>query len=154
MLAKGRSEQLFIVRWRARGAGFQGHRSVGNWFCPASPCPAVHPAPWPPDPPVECPGFGLDRFEITLDICFSANPFVGKQAFPNMLGSSTRRSVATCPWYFWQFVFDRFGKQALNSLFILVEPKKRFLCQIIHQDTTQTSWVAAPGIAAWRVGAK
>ena len=62
VLAKRRSEQFFTVRWRARGAvGFKGHRNVGTLFCPASPRPAVRPAPCRPDPSFVCPGFGLDR---------------------------------------------------------------------------------------------
>ena len=65
MLARRRSEQLFTVRWRARGAiGFQGHRNVGTLFCSASPRPPVRPATCRPDPPVVCPGFGLDRFAL------------------------------------------------------------------------------------------
>ena len=64
LLAKKRPEQLFTVRWRAREAvGFEGDRKVGTLFCPASPCPAVRPAPCRPDLPVVCPGFGLDRFK-------------------------------------------------------------------------------------------
>ena len=66
VLAKRRSEQLFTaVRLGARGAvGFQGHRNVGTLFCSASPRPAVRPATCRPDPPVVCPGFGLDRYGI------------------------------------------------------------------------------------------
>ena len=46
VLAKRRSEQLLTLRWKARGAvGFQGDRNVGTLFCPASPRPAVRPAP-------------------------------------------------------------------------------------------------------------
>ena len=62
VLAKKRPGQFFTVRWRARGAvGSQGDRNVGILFCSASPHPAVRPAPCRPDPPVVCPGFGLDR---------------------------------------------------------------------------------------------
>ena len=38
--AKSRSEQLFMVPWRASGAvGFRADRTVGTLFCPASPIP-------------------------------------------------------------------------------------------------------------------
>ena len=38
--AKSRSEQLFMVPWRARGTvGFRADRTVGTLFCPASPIP-------------------------------------------------------------------------------------------------------------------
>ena len=40
----------FVHAWRTRGAvGFQGDRNVGTLFCPASPHPAVRPAPCRPD---------------------------------------------------------------------------------------------------------
>ena len=69
VLAKRRSEQLFFVRWRARGAvGSQGDRNVGTLLCPASPRPAVRRAPCRADPPVECPGFALDRCS-TSSVC-------------------------------------------------------------------------------------
>ena len=62
--AKSRSEQFFMVPWRARGTvGFRADRNVGTLFCP-SPRGAVGRAPRRPDPPVVCPGFGLDRFYI------------------------------------------------------------------------------------------
>ena len=63
VLAKRRSEQLFTVSWRARETvGFLADRNVGTVFCPASLRPAVRSAPRRRDPPVVCPGFGLDRF--------------------------------------------------------------------------------------------
>ena len=62
VLAKRRSEQLFTLRWGARRAvGVQGDRNVGSLFCQASPRPAVRLAPCRTEPPVVCPGFGLDR---------------------------------------------------------------------------------------------
>ena len=63
VLAKSRSEQFFTVPWRARETvGFRTNRSVGTLFCPASPRPTIdRRAPRRPDPPVVCPGFGLDR---------------------------------------------------------------------------------------------
>ena len=65
MLAKRRSEQLFMVPWRARGTvAFEADRNVGTLVCPASPRPTVRCALRRPDPPVVCPGFGLDRFQI------------------------------------------------------------------------------------------
>ena len=63
VLPKRRFEQFFKVRSRAREAlGFKVDRNFNTLFCPASPCPAVRPAPCRRDPPVVCPGLGLDRF--------------------------------------------------------------------------------------------
>ena len=51
VLAKRRSEQLFMVPWKATGTvGFGADRTVGTLFCPASPRPAVRRAPRRPDP--------------------------------------------------------------------------------------------------------
>ena len=62
VLAKRRSEQLFTVPWRARGTvGFRADRNVGTLFCSASCRPAVRRAACRTDPPLVCPGFGLDR---------------------------------------------------------------------------------------------
>ena len=67
VLAKRRSEQLFMVPWRARGTvAFEADRNVGTLVCPASPRPTVRCALRRPDPPVVCPGFGLDRSCIRL----------------------------------------------------------------------------------------
>ena len=65
MLAKRRSGQLFTLPWRARGTvAFLADRNVGILFCPAWPRRAVRRAPCRLDPPVVCPGFGLDRWKI------------------------------------------------------------------------------------------
>ena len=62
VLAKRRSKQLFTVPWRARGTvAFGADRNVGTVVCPAL-RPTVRCALRRPDPPVVCPGFGLDRF--------------------------------------------------------------------------------------------
>ena len=67
VLVKGRPQQFFTVRWRARGAvGFQGDRNVGTLFCSASPRLAVRPAPCRPDSHVMCPSFGLDRCPLVF----------------------------------------------------------------------------------------
>ena len=67
MLAKRRSEQLFMVPWRARGTvAFEADRNVGTLVCPASPRPTVRCALRRPDPPVVCPGFGLDRYPMSI----------------------------------------------------------------------------------------
>ena len=77
MLAERRSEQLFTVRWRARGAvGFQGDRNVGTLLCPASPRFAVRSAPCRPDPPVGRPSFGLDSYFDLVRLILSDNVFV------------------------------------------------------------------------------
>ena len=53
MLAKRRSEQLFMVPWRARGTvAFEADLNVGTLVCPASPRPTVRCALRRPDPPV------------------------------------------------------------------------------------------------------
>ena len=66
VVAKRRSEQLFTVSWRVRSVvGFRADRNVGTFFGPALPRHAVRRAPRRPDPPVVCPGFGLDRFTST-----------------------------------------------------------------------------------------
>ena len=99
VLAKRRSGQFFTVRWRARGAvGFQGHRNVGTLFCPASPRPAVRPAPCWPDPPVVCPGFGLDRSltSFCVSSCFhSAHP-VGHRFITGLSPGPRALFVAGC----------------------------------------------------------
>ena len=62
MLAKRRSEQLFMVPWRAGGTvASEADGNVGTLLCPTSPRPTVRCALRRPDPPVVCPGFGLDR---------------------------------------------------------------------------------------------
>ena len=62
VLAKNRLEKLLMVPWGARGTvAFRADRNVGSLFCPAWPRTAVRHAPRRPDPPVVCPGFGLDR---------------------------------------------------------------------------------------------
>ena len=65
VLAKRRSEQLFTVPWRAEGTvAFRAARNVGTLFCPAWRHPAVRRVPRRADPPVVCPGYGLDRYDI------------------------------------------------------------------------------------------
>ena len=50
------------VPWRDRGTvAFEADRNVGTLVCPASPRATVRCALRRPDPPVVCPGFGLDR---------------------------------------------------------------------------------------------
>ena len=105
-LAKTHSEQLFTVRLRARGAVcFQGDRNVGTLFCPASRRPAVRPAPCRPDPPIVCPGFGLDRFGLNrisvvraLTKCLSDHFWISWK-LRGSLGSWANSSVGTesCP---------------------------------------------------------
>ena len=76
VIAKERSEQLFTVRWRSRGAvGLQGDRNVGTLFCPALPRPAFRPSPCRPDLPVVCPG---------LDLTGSRKPPLGVRRFPEV----------------------------------------------------------------------
>ena len=70
VLAKRRSEQLFTVPWRAKGTvAFGADRNVGTLVCPASPRPTVRCALRRPDPPVVCPGFGLDRSSNAKPCC-------------------------------------------------------------------------------------
>ena len=67
MLAKRRSGHSFTdtVSWRARGTvALWADRNVGTLVCPASPRPTSRCVLRRPDPPVVCPGFGLDRFVL------------------------------------------------------------------------------------------
>ena len=67
VLAKRHSGQMFTVPWRARGTvGSQADRIVGTLSCSASPRPAVRHAPCRPDPPVVCPGFGLENYDYVV----------------------------------------------------------------------------------------
>ena len=74
VLAKGRSGHLSTIPWRARRTvGFWATRPVGDLFCPARCAPPPRRAPRRPEPPVVCPGFGLDRYKACSgNICFAS----------------------------------------------------------------------------------
>ena len=57
-----------MVPWSATGTfAFEADRKLGILVCPASPRPSVRCALRRPDPPVVCPGFGLDRCDDAED---------------------------------------------------------------------------------------
>ena len=102
VLAKRRSEQLFTAPWRARGTvAFRADRNVGTLFCPGSPRLAVRYAPCRPDPPVVCPGFGLDRFwtrqvRLSTGRCVPPSVYIGIRVFVSSGGHSGQ--LSTIPW--------------------------------------------------------
>ena len=99
VLAKRRSEQLFTLPWRARGmVALRADRNVGTLFCPASPRFAVRRAPRRPDPPVVCPGFGLDKYKgrgwLCRKTCSKADLYTENLVFQTM--HKIQSSLRTC----------------------------------------------------------
>ena len=85
VIAKRRSEQLFMVPWRARGTvSFRAKLNVGSLFCSAWPRPAVRRAPRRTDPPVVRPGFGLDRFGALEGAGCKGLLFFGEKLYSNL----------------------------------------------------------------------
>ena len=136
MLAKRRSEELFTVRWEARGAvGFQGDRNDGTLFCPASPRPAVRLAPCRPD---RCVSGFWTRQVIVWGVLFANCYYNIKMPISRLCGESRNLNCDIFS------IMEWFNKQST--------------CRIQNPDIPQAGRVGAPGGApgrGWaRFGAK